>query len=245
MEKTPVSEGASGLHYSGRLYANEINKLAAEICDNASVSPDKIKDVMPNSISTVGLSVDPTTKRIKQSELKSYIDQLVSKGVLPGSAKEFGAHVTLDTTFYTNIKTEYCFYESRYKAALLYFINLATSPDSDTSVALNATINLNKRLNSLLEIINAVGNRRATETDRRSKEIQDANMNLQKMLDDLRKQKIFLESSDATVRTQGEMVRFSSEKSRSMNIQIMLFIGLNIVALGTIITVYKSMRPSV
>jgi hypothetical protein len=245
VQRVPTSEGASGLHYSGRVYANEINKLATEICDNAAVSPDKIKDVLPNSISSVNLTVDPSTRRINPTELKTYIDGLVAKGVLPGSTQEFNTHINLDSTFYANVKAEYCFYESRYKAALLYFINLATSPDSDTSAALSAAMNLNKRLNSLLEIINAVGNRRASETDGRSKNIQDANASLQAMMSKLQQQKQYLESSDVTVRTQEEMVRFSSEKSRAMNIQLMLFIGLNVVALGTIITVYKSMRPSV
>ena len=35
-------------------------------------------------------------------------------------------------------------------------------------------------------------------------------------------------------------MRYSAEKSRAMNIQIVFFVALNVVALGTIITVYKT-----
>jgi hypothetical protein len=37
------------------------------------------------------------------------------------------------------------------------------------------------------------------------------------------------------------MMRYSAEKNRSMNIQIMFFVALNVVALGTVLTVYKNM----
>jgi hypothetical protein len=57
----------------------------------------------------------------------------------------------------------------------------------------------------------------------------------------LAEQKNFLESSDATIQTQQEMLRYSAEKGRAMNIQIMFFVALNVVALGTVLTVYRSM----
>jgi hypothetical protein len=81
--------------------------------------------------------------------------------------------------------------------------------------------------------------------NKRSPTIKDTNDKLKNQLETLKKQKKFLESSDVHIRTQEEMMRYSAEKSRAMNIQIMFFVALNVVALGTIMTVYKGMKPSV
>jgi len=104
-------------------------------------------------------------------------------------------------------------------------------------------VDLNKRLNSLLEIINYVSNERSKKVNDRSSEIVAANASLQSKIKALADQQRFLESSDVRIRTQEEMVRYSAEKSRAMNIQIMFFVALNVVALGTIFTVYSSMGP--
>jgi hypothetical protein len=37
------------------------------------------------------------------------------------------------------------------------------------------------------------------------------------------------------------MMRFSAEKNRAMTIQILFFVGLNVVALGTVLTVYRGL----
>jgi len=104
-------------------------------------------------------------------------------------------------------------------------------------------VNLNKRLNSLLEILNYVGNSRARDVNERSPDIDKANVSLQDKINVLKKQQDFLTSSDTVTRTQEEMVRYSAEKNHAMNIQIIFFVAVNVIALGTIITVYKSVRP--
>jgi len=246
VQKVPTREGASGLHYSGRLYANEYNKQSKSICDGATVSPDKVNDVMPNSISTVGISIDPNTKRVNAGQLRSYVEALVGKGLLPGKNADFNKQMALDKAFYDRVHTEYCFYEVRYVAALKQFLTLVSSPQgADTTAALNATVTLNKRLNSLLEIMNYVANSRARSVDTRAPKITDANAKLQEKIGILHAQKEFLQSSDIRIRTQEEMMRYSAEKSRAMNIQIAFFVALNVVALGTIITVYKTLKPAV
>jgi len=245
VQKVPTREGASGLHYSGRVYANEYNSLSTDICKGQTVAPDKVNEVMPNSISTVSIQFNPTTKRLDTNQLANYVKGLVAKGVIPGNTLEFDALMQADTAFYNAIQTEYCFYETRYKAALTEFITqVSTQNGTDTTSALNATINLNIRLNTLLEILNHVSNLRATAVNNRSPQITDANKKLQEAIKRLQEQKAMLETSDGRIRTQEEMIRYSAEKSRAMNIQIMFFVAMNVVALGTIITVYKSMRPS-
>lgn len=247
LQRTGVQDGTSGLHYSGRIYTNQFQQLSSDVCNGTSASVDQIAEVMPNSISTDSLAIDPSTKRISTSSLQGYIQGLGGK--IPGNIGDFDQQMKADKDFYAAVQAEYCFYEARYKAALTQFLTLvsdAHGADSGAvSAILSATVNLNKRLNSLLEILNYVANSRARNVNERSPSIDQANASLQEKIDILKKQQEFLTSNDARTRTQEEMVRYSAEKNRAMNIQIMFFVALNVVALGTIITVYKSVRPGV
>jgi hypothetical protein len=219
--------------------------MSQEFCQSGSVSPDQINDVMPNSISTTSLPIDDSTKRISTSALSGYVNQLQGTGQIPGQLGTFDAQMQADQGFYAAVQAEYCFYESRYAAAITQFLALISNPNgadpNAVQAALNSTIGLNARLNSLLEILNFVGNQRAQAVNARSSQIDTANKLLQDKLAALQQQKDFLGGSDVRLKTQTEMIRFSAEKARGLNIQIMFFVALNVVALGTVLTVYKSM----
>lgn len=245
MQRVPALDGASGLHYSGRVYLNQAEKMSKDIC-SSSVSPDQIGDEMPNSISTASLPIDDSTKRISATALQGYITNLVGAGKLPGQLSTFDDQIAADRAFYASVQTEYCFYEVRYIAALTQFLNMIADPassGSDSKAAqdsLNQAVALNRRLNSLLEIINYVGNDRAQKVNARGPEIDKANGSLQEKMAALRAQTNLLQSADVRTRTQEEMMRFSAEKNRAMNIQIMFFVALNVVAIGTVMSVYSS-----
>jgi len=247
VQRVPVQDGASGLHYSGRVYTNQMQQLSSDICNGATASPDQIGDIMPNSVSTTALPIDDSTKRISHSALQAYVQERISLGLIPGQMGDFDKQMAADSAFYAAIQAEYCFYEARYIAALTQFMALVADPNGAKPIAVSdmlaTTVNLNKRLNSLLEIMNFVSNDRAQKVNSRGPNIDDANASLQDKIAILRSQQELLQSSDARIRTQEEMMRFSAEKSRSMNIQIMFFVALNVVALGTIFTVYKSVKP--
>lgn len=244
-QRTPVQDGASGLHYSGRMYTNQFQQMSQDVCQGATASVDQINDVMPNSISSTSLPVDDSTKRISTTALQGYVNQLQGTGQIPGQLGSFDDQMKADKSFYAAVQTEYCFYETRYVAAIQQFLSLISNPNGADPNAvqgvLNAVIALNARLNSLLEILNYVGNDRAQKVNARSPQIDAANQMLDEKLAILQQQKEFLTSGDGRVKTQAEMIRFSGEKARAMNIQIMFFVALNVVALGTVLTVYKSM----
>jgi hypothetical protein len=244
LEKTPVQDGASGLHYSGFVYANQAQQLSSDICQGATVTPDEIGDIMPDSVSTDTLPVDPTTNRISASALQAYVANFMNTGRIPGELGDFKDQMLLDKGFYELIQMEYCWYETRYKAALQQFITLVSDQNGgDSSAILATTISLNKRLNSLLEIVNYVGNYRATQVNQRGPQIVKANTDIQKKISVLQEQQEYLGTKNVHIKTQEEMVRYSAEKSRAMNIQIMFFVALNVVALGTVLTVYKGIGP--
>jgi hypothetical protein len=238
-QRVPVLDGASGLHYSGRIYTNQFQQLSTDVC-RTTASASQIRDVKPNSISTTALPSDPTTKRINQAALQAYVQSLIRNGRVPGQIPEFNKQMEADTAFYANVKSEYCFYEARYVAALNQFLTLVAAPNgADTSSALAATVELNKRLNSLLEVMNYVSNDRAEKVNDRSKKLNMSGNDLQKKIAVLQSQQDFLQKGDVTRKTHAEMLRFSAEKSQATNIQIMFFVVLNIVALGTVLTVYR------
>lgn len=246
LQRVPTADGASGLHYSGPVYMNQAPRLSSSLCNGVTVSVDQIEDIFPNGVSSPSLTVDESTHRISQQALQGHVSALISQGRIPGQTKaDFATQMAADKTFYTAVQAEYCFYEARYVAALSQFLNLVSAqPPAESSAvqsALNQTIALNRRLNSLLEVINFVGNERAREVNARSPAIEKANTDIQAKLDVLNSQKTFLESSDATTRTQTEMMRFSAEKNRAMSIQIMFFVALNVVAVGTVLTVYRGL----
>ena len=245
LQRVPTSDGASGLHYSGQVYMNQAPRLSSGLCDGVTASPDQIADIYPNGVSSPSLPTDGTTHRISQQALQGHVENLISQGRIPGQLGDFPSQMAADKAFYAAVQSEYCFYEARYVAALSQFLNLAAAqPAADAGAvqaALNQTIALNGRLNSLLEVINYVGNDRARQVNARSPAIEKANADVQAKLSVLDSQKQFLESSDAVERTQREMMRFSAEKNRAMTIQILFFVGLNVVALGTVLTVYRGL----
>lgn len=254
LERSPVLDGSSGLHYSGRVYTNPFQQMGSGVCDDyGTVSPDKIRDVMPGSISSTSLPMDDSTHRISRAALEAYVQGLVQSGQIPpspssrqdDSAMDLDKQLAADRGFYQRIQGEYCYYEARYKVALDQFLSLASSSSGTGAaldVALAATVALNARLNSLLEILNFLANDRASKVNQRGPQISAANAGLQDKIAKLREQQAFLLSSDTKIKTQEEMVRFSAEKNQAMNIQIAFFVALDVIALGTIIAVYRSVR---
>jgi hypothetical protein len=103
-------------------------------------------------------------------------------------------------------------------------------------------VTINRRLNSLLEVINFVGNDRAQKVNGRSPQIDAANAALDSKIQILQRQQVFLTSGDIKIKTYDEMMRYSKEKNHAMSIQIMFFVALNVVALCTVISVYNGTR---
>lgn len=242
VQRVPTLDGASGLHYSGPIYTNVFHTLGKDLCKD--VSGGKITDVMPNSVSTTTLPMDKDTQRVSATALQGYVANLEQTGRIPGQMSDLQAQMTADKAFYAAIQAEYCFYEVRYKAALTQFIQLITAPQGTNDAAVQSvlatTIQLNARLNSLLEILAYVGNERAKRTAARSVQLDKANAELAAKRSALESQRKFFQSSDVRIRTQEEMLRFTAEKNRAMNIQILFFVTLNVVALGTVLSVYSS-----
>jgi len=247
--KTPIMDGTSGLHYSGKVYTNNVQMMTQNICPAGTVSytDPTFTARFPNGVTpTQPLAIDPTTKRITASAIQNYVDNtLTPAGKVPEVKATIDEQIMADRTFYASVKSEYCFYEMRYIGALTQFITEVSALNATASsgqAPLTATINLNVTLNTLLEIMNYVGNKRARAVNDRNNDIFKANEKINARLSELAGQQAFLQSSDVRIKTQSEMMRYSKEKNNAMNIQIMFFVALNVVALGTVFVVYKNVK---
>jgi len=235
----------SGLNYTGGIFNSWSSTLKTQTCDTALGAGVPVGSVMPDG----GIS---TPNKLEGAAIAVYVSskectdpKMCVRGKIPGKINDMDKQLQLDRRFYETSQEEYCFYEVRYRKALTDLLTKLSSNTTVTTAEYNTVIGLNNRLNSLLLIVNEVADRRAGMVNQRSNLIERADNDLHTKNEQLRKQKEFLQSSDVRIRTQEEMMRYSAEKSRAMNIQIVFFVALNIVALGTILTVYKNLKPSV
>jgi hypothetical protein len=241
LQNRPGNDSQSSLNYSGQVYTNQVSLMTQPMC--TSQAKVDLDSVFPNGIATDQLTVDQSTKRISTSALQGYVENLKLQGKIPPQLVDVDAQLRVDKAFYATVQQEYCFLESQYITALTQFITEISSKNGgDTTLA--ATISLNTKLNSLLEITNYIGNDRARKVNDRNSQINTANNQINERLAALQAQQKFLQSSDVRLQTEQEMMRFSKEKNSAMNIQIMFFVALNVVALGTVFTVYKGLRAS-
>ena len=218
------------------------SQSASELC--AGTPNGSITDIFPKGISSTTLMPNPTTGRIDLSILISYVSDLVNQGIIPGIIANYDDQVKADTAFFMAVKNEYCFYETRYRVALGQFLDAISAQGIDTNSAgfkktLQQVIDLNIRLNSILEIVAYVGNDRAKHVNQISSSISNENAELAVKVSKLKAQRDFLQTGESHVRTQEEMIRYTAEKNSSMNNQVIGFVLLNMIAVGIVLTVYS------
>ena len=199
----------------------------------------------PTSIS------DPTTGRIPAAAVQSMIADGRQQGLLPPAPKydqppgDLAAQINADVTTYNNLQAEYCYYESQYKKALAEYLNAVTSTDTSLNVQaktlLQPVASLNARLNSLLEIMNALSQDRANNVESNKGAINEANKRINEKLSGLQEQYNRIMKGDRTVLVQKRMVEYTEEKNNAISNQIGLYIALNIAAIGMIFFISKSL----
>jgi hypothetical protein len=209
---------------------------------DTSITDESVNVQFPNGVSFSGFDLD-NRQRVPVDALAAQITNLKSNGQWPDNKAKVDEQIQVDTQFYQAVKKEYCWYENRYSYILPKYLTLLTSDnksDITLSQAMLASVtNLNKRLQSLLEIMNAVANERATRVDGyRARHVSGNNLintNIAKLAEMKRK----LSSSNVRLSTQKEMIAYTEEKNRALRVQITVFAVLNVIALGVVYTAYK------
>jgi hypothetical protein len=237
-------------------YVNNIPKQASgDVCpppEDYYTESDLMK-VYENGVGSENLVPDGSSGRIAVSALSAHITALEESGVLKkrpsvrsGNSIETDMPklISNDLELYNGVQTEYCYYEQRYRYALNAFLQKATSrsiTDNDAAKAmLNNTQILNRRVNSVLEIMNYLAQSRVDITNANKTQLNDINSRLNAKLSGLNKTYAMLQNDNAIVLTQKESVRFTEEKNNYTTNQISLWATLNVLALATIFYVYRA-----
>jgi hypothetical protein len=206
--------------------------------------------VFTSGVSNSLLTPNPTTGRIPTEQLQRHIADLKSSGIikprptLDGSKTNMEQRVSDDKELATKIQREYCFYEGRYKYALRQFLEKATSGNSaDDLIArssLEKSVSLNKRLNSIIEIMNYLAQERVGDTNALVGDINANNTRIVESKSRLMSQYAGLRNDELITKTQKEMVRYTTEKNNHIANQISVWTALNVLALATIYYVYRN-----
>jgi hypothetical protein len=220
------------------ILAGPVDGCAADV----TINDTSALILFPNGISFSGFELDDK-QRIPSEVLMSKITDLKTKGLLPDNKKLIDDQISVDAEFYKKVKQEYCWYENRYAYLLRKYLRLLMSDNKEDvtlSMSLNgATTDMNKRLQSLLEIMNAVANERAQRVDSFRQRHVDGNDSINKNILRLADIKRKLTASNLRLSTQREMQAYTEEKNRALRVQVTVFAILNVVALGVVYTAYS------
>ena len=241
-------------------YASNIPKYGMpNVCPDPELyySNDQLLTKFPNGIGSDTLLPDPSTGRIPTDSLQGWVIQIQGSGLIKGrpnqqvgnsqmggTETDMDSLVAQDAALFNQLQKEYCYYEQRYRYALTQFLTKATSRNqSDNGPAqamLGITKTLNLRLNSVLEIMNFLAQDRVVQVNMNKGSINQTNASINSKLGKLKQSYNFLTRDDAIVKTQKEMVRYTEEKNNYTSNQIAIWATLNIIALGSIIYVYRN-----
>ncbi len=238
------------------VYVRDIPRQAnPDVCPvgPSSFTDDELMAVFQNGIMSDSYTPDASTNRIAVANLQNHLRTLETSGVLPArptrivgydTETDMDGLVDNDSSTYKKIQEEYCFYEQRYKYSLRQFLTLATSRnDADNASAqrmLTITVRLNRRLNFVIEMMNYLAQVRVDLVNTNKTDINERNRKINDNLSKLNNTYTQLTRDDVIIKTQKEMIRYTTEKNNHITNQISLWASLNILALATIFYVYRS-----
>jgi len=193
--------------------------------------------------------VDPKTGLITTDSIAAQVQTLMNNGTIPmvkpddKGNYDMDALMTSDGMLYSNLQSEFCFYEKRYLYALNQFLQAATLRQATDAGPANdllaVTQLLNKRANSVLQIISYLAQSRVTNIMSSKSGIDNLNTDINTKLAQLQAGYALLNRDDAILTTQKEMVRYTEEKNKYTNNRIAIWTALNVLALGAIFYVYQ------
>lgn len=208
-----------------------------------------IQGVLPSSPN--GASDRDGNGILNKNSVQAIISSLKGSGVIP-SVKNANPEILLkkQADLLTNIQSEYCFYEARYKFALEKLFSaisqgyLNNTGDVQTAVQkyLQLTQSLNQRLNDLTQIINGITEDMLSSTTNLEAEIKAFDKQIKEQGAKLQEQNKIISSNQAATQLNKQMVKFTEQKGKYSNNLLGLYSFLNVVALGLLVYIYKSAR---
>jgi len=222
-----------------------------------SFSDSDLSATFPNGIAVIdaNFAPDPTTKKLNVAALTSYIITLQQASppaiprypmINPGTGQiDIDGQNTADAAFLMKVQNEYCFYEQRYKDALNKFLTKAVSTVGADNVKAQTVYlpkaeSLNVKLNSILQILELLNSTRIKSlTNDLQPTILTLNSQIASTSDTIQTQYALLNSKDAIIETQNQMMIYTKEKNENVMNQIALFTIMNAFAIGGIYAIWR------
>lgn len=189
---------------------------------------------------------------LTSSALSSTMTTLKASGAIPSASGKTpisgDALAQQQQAFLTAVKEEYCFYYARYMNALEKLFSAISAAYSQNSTNTQKNVNtyllktqtLNQKLNDLTQIINAVAENAMSTATSMSQEIEAYNNKVKELQKKLAEQNAILNSSEATMQLNKQMVKYTEEKARRSDNLLQLYGFLNVVVLGLLVYVYRA-----
>lgn len=192
---------------------------------------------------------------LKADVLKTTVTSMTAAGKIPkppsvsSNSGDIELYMKKNRQFIENLKLEYCFYDSRYKYALNQLFSKLKAGYSQTDLTnqsliqtyLQASVALNMKLNDLSQIMNEITKQRLEQTQGQNSEINTINHALDQRSKKLSEQYKVLSSQQATAILYKDMVKYSKERADSTNNMLQLYSFMNIVMVGVLVYLYRSM----
>lgn len=209
--------------------------------------------VLPPSLPTVN-----DIGLVSPDWLNSYMSSLESRGIIPNppnttvlkpapvaapeSQDPLKPHIEKEKALVDSIKMEYCWYETRYYAALDSFLRALTDPTPDTRLVeqkLEVLKLLNRKVNVLIQVTNRIAKRRYEKTQQYQNEINSINTTLSKRGEQIRQQAEIYNRESAAADLHKRMVEYTLEKNKANHNLLALYGMLNLIAIGIIVYIAK------
>jgi hypothetical protein len=186
---------------------------------------------------------------LTNTAINQLVTGLKNLKVIPSSTQaDTDTYAAKRDLFLAGVKSEYCFYMTRYKYSLTKLFTAIRSAYATPTDANKATVTrwlentktFNQKLNDFIQMVTAISGDMLASSDRLQTELVALNAELATQRTKLEDQNKIIMSNDAVTKIQKQMVRYTEEKGRRTDNLLNMYSFLNIFALGMLIYVYKA-----
>jgi hypothetical protein len=194
-----------------------------------------------------------TTGLLTENALKTTVNNLVNTGILPlKPGTNTNVYEEKQKALMNHSLDEFDFYYKRYRFVLEKLFETLqehyTTPTDQTKLLVDKRVQqakmLNQKLNQLIQIMVESTNQFTTLSQQMSSKVKEFKENAEKQKEKLQHQYKMFSSSEASVRLNKEMVKYTEEKARYTDNLLKLYSVLNVVALGLLFYVFRSSPSS-
>jgi hypothetical protein len=235
-----TTDSQANLPYTGSILSNGARDNAGLLTDDALES---IYKNLANSGKIVSLEI-----------YNANINNDITKGTRETSKVMLDNLGKKEDNFMNAVKSEYCYYYTRYKYSLNMLFQSIVSTSTGVQITdakkteiqgkLDAAKSFNQKLNDLVQITNKIAKKRADEMATingasNTDGINALNVSITNTFNQLRSNNEVLKKEDAVAELRKRMTEFSQEKNLSANNLLALYGFLNLVSIGLLFYIYR------